>query len=118
MTDVFERCQRKEAQRLQTIKDTMFSIHKCLNIAEDPTYVAHPSSIHNFQTTSDKKYQKGLNLELHTRLCSVGVVNVYPSYSQGWVVKLEKMFVQCQILCEVSIHKEVLTNNTILTPKC
>merc|ERR1719471_2495967 len=37
MTDVFERCQRKEAQRLQTIKDTMFSIHKCLNIAEDPT---------------------------------------------------------------------------------
>ena len=39
MTDVFERCQRKEAQRLQTIKDTMFSIHKCLNIAEDPTYV-------------------------------------------------------------------------------
>jgi len=37
MTDVFERCQRKEAQRLQTIKDTMFSIHKCLNICEDPT---------------------------------------------------------------------------------
>lgn len=36
MTDVFERCQRKEAQRLQTIKDTMFSIQKCLNIAEDP----------------------------------------------------------------------------------
>jgi len=36
MTDVFERCQRKEAQRLQTIKDTMFSIHQCLNIAEDP----------------------------------------------------------------------------------
>jgi len=36
MTDVFERCQRKEAQRLQTIKDTMFAIHKCLNISEDP----------------------------------------------------------------------------------
>jgi len=36
MTDVFERSQRKEAQRLQTIKDTMFSIHKCLNISEDP----------------------------------------------------------------------------------
>lgn len=54
MTDVFERCQRKEAQRLQTIKDTMFSIHKCLNIAEDPTYVAHPSSIHNFQTSKQQ----------------------------------------------------------------
>lgn len=37
MTDVFERCQRKEAQRLQCFKDTLFSVHKCLNIAEDPT---------------------------------------------------------------------------------
>ena len=36
MTDVFERCQRKEAQRLQTFKDTLFQIHKCLNISEDP----------------------------------------------------------------------------------
>jgi len=35
MTDVFERCQRKEAQRLQTFKDTLFQIHKCLNISED-----------------------------------------------------------------------------------
>ena len=37
MTDVFDRCQRKEAQRLQTFKDTLFQIHKCLNISEDPT---------------------------------------------------------------------------------
>jgi len=37
MTDVFERCQRKEAQRLQTFKDTLFTIHKCLNIVEDPS---------------------------------------------------------------------------------
>jgi len=36
MTDVFERCQRKEAQRLQCFKDTLFSVHKCLNISEDP----------------------------------------------------------------------------------
>jgi len=35
MTDVFERGQRKEAQRLQTFKDTLFQIHKCLNISED-----------------------------------------------------------------------------------
>ena len=39
MTDVFERCQRKEAQRLQTFKDTLFQIHKCLNISSDPMYV-------------------------------------------------------------------------------
>ena len=29
-----------------------------------------------------------------------------PLYSQGSVVKQEKMFVQRQILCEVSIHRE------------
>ena len=37
MTEVFERCQRMEAQRLQCFKDTLFSIQKCLNISEDPT---------------------------------------------------------------------------------
>ncbi len=36
MTEVFERCQRMEAQRLQCFKDIMFSIQKCLNISEDP----------------------------------------------------------------------------------
>ena len=36
MTDVFDRCQRKEAQRLQTFKDTLFQIHKCLNVSADP----------------------------------------------------------------------------------
>ena len=63
MTDVFERCQRKEAQRLQTIKDTMFSIHKCLNIAEDPTYVQnhHHFVIHKQKMTKQKKvYGSGL----------------------------------------------------------
>lgn len=37
MTDVFERCQRMEAQRLQCFKDILFSVQKCLNIAEDPS---------------------------------------------------------------------------------
>ena len=36
MTEVFESCQRKEAQRLQTFKETLFSIHKCLDISQDP----------------------------------------------------------------------------------
>lgn len=35
MTEVFERCQRMEAQRLQCFKDILFSIQKCLNISED-----------------------------------------------------------------------------------
>eukprot|EP00096_Caligus_rogercresseyi_P013997 TRINITY_DN6552_c0_g1_i2.p1 TRINITY_DN6552_c0_g1~~TRINITY_DN6552_c0_g1_i2.p1 ORF type:complete len:435 (-),score=129.76 TRINITY_DN6552_c0_g1_i2:348-1652(-) len=35
MKDVFEKCQRMEAQRLQTFKDTLFSLQKCLNISDD-----------------------------------------------------------------------------------
>ena len=33
-------------------------------------------------------------------------------------VKQEKMFVQCQILCEVSIHRDRPPYNTVLTTKC
>ena len=36
MTDVFERCQRMEAQRLQRFKEILFSVQKCLNVSEDP----------------------------------------------------------------------------------
>jgi DNA-binding transcriptional regulator GbsR (MarR family) len=36
MTVVFDKCQDMEAQRLQFFKDIMFSIHKCLNISQDP----------------------------------------------------------------------------------
>ena len=39
MTNVFEQCQRMEAQRLQQFKDTLFSVQKCLNISEDVVYV-------------------------------------------------------------------------------
>jgi hypothetical protein len=35
MTNVFEQCQRIEAQRLQQFKDILFSVQKCLNISED-----------------------------------------------------------------------------------
>merc|ERR1712088_972089 len=64
MTDVFERCQRKEAQRLQTIKDTMFSIHKCLNIAEDPTL---PQIYEEFyHTVNNADHDKDLRLWSNT----------------------------------------------------
>lgn len=36
MTQVFEKCQEMEAQRLQFFKDVLFGIHKCLNISQDP----------------------------------------------------------------------------------
>lgn len=36
MTVVFDRCQETEARRLQFFKDTLFTIHKCLNVSQDP----------------------------------------------------------------------------------
>ena len=36
MTNVFEECQRREAQRLQEFKDILFAVQKCLNVSEDP----------------------------------------------------------------------------------
>eukprot|EP00095_Tigriopus_kingsejongensis_P003897 maker-scaffold296_size217904-snap-gene-1.16 protein:Tk03897 transcript:maker-scaffold296_size217904-snap-gene-1.16-mRNA-1 annotation:"protein kinase c and casein kinase substrate in neurons protein 2-like isoform 1" len=36
MTQVFEKCQRMEAQRLQCFKDILFDVQKCLNVTENP----------------------------------------------------------------------------------
>lgn len=36
MTQVFEKCQEMEAQRLQFFKEVLFGVHKCLNISQDP----------------------------------------------------------------------------------
>lgn len=40
MTVVFDKCQEMEAERLNFIKNTLFDIHKNLNISQDPTYVS------------------------------------------------------------------------------
>jgi predicted DNA-binding protein (UPF0251 family) len=34
MREVFVKCQEMEAKRLKFFKEAMFSIHKCINIAE------------------------------------------------------------------------------------
>lgn len=36
MTSVFAKCQSMEETRLQYFKNILFSIHKCLNISQDP----------------------------------------------------------------------------------
>jgi len=36
MTYVFNKCQDREAERLTFFKETMFSVHKCLNVSADP----------------------------------------------------------------------------------
>jgi len=37
MTDVFEKCQMMEGQRLQCFKEVLFVIQNCLNISENQT---------------------------------------------------------------------------------
>ena len=39
MTIVFDRCQMNEAQRLQTFKEVLFTVQKCLNISDNPMYL-------------------------------------------------------------------------------
>jgi len=72
MTDVFERCQRKEAQRLQCFKDTLFSVHKCLNIAKDPAlpqiYDEFYHMVNNADHEKDLRWWSnthGVNMAMH-----------------------------------------------------
>lgn len=40
MTSVFIKCQEMEETRLRFFKNVLFSIHKSLNVTQDPKYVA------------------------------------------------------------------------------
>jgi len=78
MTEVFERCQRREAQRLQTIKDTMFSIHKCLNICEDP---ALPQIYDEFyHTVNNADHEKDLRWWSNTH--GVNMAMSWPQFEE------------------------------------
>lgn len=76
MTDVFERCQRKEAQRLQCFKDTLFSVHKCLNVSEDP---ALPQIYDEFyHTVNNADHEKDLRWWSNTH--GVNMAMGWPSF--------------------------------------
>lgn len=58
MTVVFEKCQTLEAQRLQFFKETLFSLHKHLNISQDPLL---PQIYEEFyHTVSNADHEKDL----------------------------------------------------------
>ncbi|XP_034946335.1 protein kinase C and casein kinase substrate in neurons protein 1 isoform X2 [Chelonus insularis] len=58
MTQVYEKCQEMEAQRLQFFKDVLFGIHKCLNISQDPVL---PQIYEEFyHTINNADYEKDL----------------------------------------------------------
>merc|ERR550517_1582502 len=78
MTDVFERSQRKEAQRLQTFKDTLFQIHKCLNISEDP---ALPQIYDEFyHTVNNADHEKDLRWWSNTH--GVNMPMAWPQFEE------------------------------------
>ncbi|XP_032454344.1 protein kinase C and casein kinase substrate in neurons protein 1 isoform X10 [Nasonia vitripennis] len=71
MTQVFEKCQEMEAQRLQFFKDVLFGIHKCLNISQDPVlpqiYEEFYHTVNNADHEKDLKWwsnNHGVNMAM------------------------------------------------------
>ncbi|XP_046665958.1 protein kinase C and casein kinase substrate in neurons protein 1 isoform X3 [Homalodisca vitripennis] len=72
MTVVFDKCQEMETQRLQFFKETLFSIHKCLNISQDPDlpqiYEEFYHTVNNADHEKDLKWwsnNHGVNMAMN-----------------------------------------------------
>lgn len=72
MTVVFDKCQEMEAQRLQFFKDILFTVHKYLNISQDPTlpqiYEEFYHTINNADKDKDLKWwsnNHGVNMAMN-----------------------------------------------------
>ncbi|XP_011692879.1 PREDICTED: protein kinase C and casein kinase substrate in neurons protein 1 isoform X5 [Wasmannia auropunctata] len=72
MTQVFEKCQEMEAQRLQFFKEVLFGIHKCLNVSQDPVlpqiYEEFYHTINNADHEKDLKWwsnNHGINMAMN-----------------------------------------------------
>uniref|UniRef100_A0A8D8XBA7 Protein kinase C and casein kinase substrate in neurons protein 2 n=1 Tax=Cacopsylla melanoneura TaxID=428564 RepID=A0A8D8XBA7_9HEMI len=72
MSVVFDRCQEMETTRLQFFKDSLFSIHKCLNISQDPVlpqiYEEFRHTINNADHEKDLKWwsnNHGVNMAMN-----------------------------------------------------
>lgn len=53
MTSVFNKCQEMEETRLRFFKNVLFSIHKCLNISEDPSLPQIYKEFHHTVNNAD-----------------------------------------------------------------
>lgn len=71
MTQVFDKCQEMEEQRLNFFKDILFNIHECLNISKDPDlpviYEEYRHTLQNADAAKDLKwwsntYGVGMNI--------------------------------------------------------
>uniref|UniRef100_A0A1B6MP57 SH3 domain-containing protein n=2 Tax=Graphocephala atropunctata TaxID=36148 RepID=A0A1B6MP57_9HEMI len=72
MTVVFDKCQEMETQRLQFFKETLFSIHKCLNVSQDPDlpqiYEEFYHTVNNADHEKDLKWwsnNHGVNMAMN-----------------------------------------------------
>jgi len=72
MTNVFEQCQRMEAQRLQQFKEILFGVQRCLNVSEDPVlpqiYEEFYHTVNNADHEKDLKWWSntyGVNMPMN-----------------------------------------------------
>jgi len=78
MTEVFERCQMSEAQRLQKFKETLFSLQKVLNVAE---YEDLPQIYEEFyHTVNNADHDKDLRLWSNTH--GVNMAMNWPQFEE------------------------------------
>merc|ERR1719418_374913 len=78
MTEVFERCQMSEAQRLQKFKETLFSLQKVLNVSE---YEDLPQIYEEFyHTVNNADHDKDLRLWSNTH--GVNMAMNWPQFEE------------------------------------
>lgn len=60
MTQVFEKCQEMEGERLRFVKDVLFNVHNCLNISKEPElpniYEEFRHTLQNADATKDLEW--------------------------------------------------------------
>lgn len=79
MTQVFEKCQEIEEQRLNFFKDILFNIHDCLNISKDPELpVIYEEFRHTLQNADAIK-----DLKWWSNTYGIGMSMNWPSF-EAW----------------------------------
>ncbi len=109
MTEVFERCQRMEAQRLQCFKDTLFAVQKCLNVSQDPVL---PQIYEEFyHTVNNADHEKDLRWWANTH--GVNMAMNWPTFevsSGDFIYKFtSRDVIRCMSMsfvnpCELGVH--------------
>lgn len=80
MTSVFIKCQEMEETRLRFFKNVLFSIHKCLNISEDPSLPQIYKEFHH--TVNNADHLKDLKWWSNNHGVNMGMS--WPTFVVSW----------------------------------